>query len=76
MGKAFEKQIETIEDQGKKQVEALKTKVINDKSNNNPPISKEIYDKMSEERIDKILEMSKQINYYNFVYEFKGPTKQ
>ena len=76
LGKAFEKQIETIEDQGKKQVEALKTKVINDKSNNNPPISKEIYDKMSEERIDKILEMSKQINYYNFVYEFKGPTKQ
>ena len=76
LGKAFEKQIETIEDQGRKQVEALKTKVINDKSNNNPPISKEIYDKMSEERIDKILEMSKQINYYNFVYEFKGPTKQ
>ena len=76
LGKAFEKQIETIEDQGKKQVEALKTKVINDKSNNNPPISKEIYDKMSEERIDKILEMSKQINYYNFVCEFKGPTKQ
>ena len=76
LGKAFEKQIETIEDQGKKQVEALKTKVINDKSNNNPPISKEIYDKMSEERIDKILEMSKQISYYNFVYEFKGPTKQ
>ena len=76
LGKAFEKQIETIEDQGKKQVEALKTKAINDKSNNNPPISKDIYDKMSEERIDKILEMSKQINYYNFVYEFKGPTKQ
>ena len=76
LGKAFEKQIETIEDQGKKQVEALKTKTINDKSNNNPPISKDIYDKMSEERIDKILEMSKQINYYNFVYEFKGPTKQ
>ena len=76
LGKAFEKQIETIEDQGKKQVEALKTKAINDKSNNNPPISKDIYDKMSEERIDKILEMSKQISYYNFVYEFKGPTKQ
>ena len=76
LGKAFEKQIETIEDQGKKQVEALKTKAINDKSNNNPPISKDIYDKMSEERIDKILEMSKQINHYNFVYEFKGPTKQ
>ena len=41
MGKAFEKQIKTIEDQGQKQVEALKdlkpkeqTKPIEDKSNN------------------------------------------
>ena len=76
MEKAFEKQIETIEDQGKKQVEALKTKAINGKSNNNPPISKEIYDKMSDERMDEILEMSKQIRYYDLVYEFKDPIKQ
>ena len=41
MGKAFEKQIKTIEDQGKKQIDALKvlepkeeTKPIEDKSNN------------------------------------------
>ena len=41
MGKAFEKQIKTIEDQGKKQVDALEnlkpkeeTKPIEDKSNN------------------------------------------
>ena len=38
MGKAFEKQIKTIEDQGQKQVENLKpkeqTKSIEDKSNN------------------------------------------
>ena len=41
LGKAFEKQIKTIEDQGKKQVDALKdlkpkeqTKPIEDKSNN------------------------------------------
>ena len=41
MGKAFEKQIKTIEDQGQKQVEALKylkpeqqTKAIEAKSNN------------------------------------------
>ena len=41
LGKAFEKQIKTIEDQGEKQVEALKglkpkeqTKPIEDKSNN------------------------------------------
>ena len=42
MGKAFEKQIKTIEDQGEKQVEALKdlkpkeqTKAIEGESNNN-----------------------------------------
>ena len=36
LGKAFEKQIKTIEDQGQNQVEALKTKAINDKSDNKP----------------------------------------
>ena len=43
LGKAFEKQIKTIEDQGKKQVNALEnlkpkeqTKPIQDKSNNQP----------------------------------------
>ena len=39
LGKAFEKQIKTIEDQGKKQVDALKVlepKVIESGSNNNP----------------------------------------
>ena len=41
LGKAFEKQVKTIEDQGKKQIDALKllepkeqTKPIEDKSNN------------------------------------------
>ena len=62
LGKAFEKQIKTIEDQGKKQVDALenlKPKAIESGSNDNKPIiTKEIYDKTLEERIDKILEMS------------------
>ena len=66
LGKAFEKQIKTVEDQGKTQFEALKTKSINDKSddnNNNTPISKEIYNKILEERMDEILKMSREINY-------------
>ena len=71
LGKAFEKQIETIEVQGQKQVEALKTKAIND---NNPSISKDIYEKILEERMDEILEMSREINYKNLVYDFKGLT--
>ena len=48
LGKAFEKQIKAIEDQGKKQINALdvlepkeQTKEINDKSNDNTSISKE-----------------------------------
>ena len=74
LGKGFEKQIKTIEDQGKKQVEAIKTKTINDKSHNNAPISKDICDKILEERMNEILEMSRETNYNNLIYEFKGPT--
>ena len=64
LGKAFEKQIKTIEDQGKKQVDALKVlepKAIKSGSNNNSIITKEIYDKILEERMDEIPEMSKDI---------------
>ena len=72
--KAFEKQIKTIEDQGEKQVAALKTKAINDKLDNNPPISKEIYDKILEKRMNEILKMSREINYNKLVYDFTVPT--
>ena len=80
MGKAFEKQIKTIEDQGKKQVDPLKnlkTKAITYKSDDddNTPISKEIYDEILEKRMDEILEMSREINYSNLVYDFKGATR-
>ena len=47
LGKAFEKQIKTIEDQGKKQVDALKvleSKAIESGSNNKPAITQEFYD--------------------------------
>ena len=51
LGKAFEKQIKIIEDQGQKQVNALenlKTKATTCKSDDdvNTPISKEIYDEI------------------------------
>ena len=46
LGRAFEKQIKTIEDQGHNKVEALKTNAINAKFDNNSSISKEIYDKI------------------------------
>ena len=79
LGRAFKEQIKTIEDQREKQVEALKNikpKVNTYKSddNDNDSIRKEVYDKILEERINDILEMSKEINYGNLVYDFKGPT--
>ena len=52
LGKAFEKQIKTIEDQVKKQLHALKVlepKAIESGSYNKPVITKEIYDKILEE---------------------------
>ena len=84
LGKAFEKQIKTIEDQGQKQVDALKnskpkktTKAIKYKSDdddNDATISKKIYNEILEGRMDEILQMSREINYSNLVYDFKGST--
>ena len=77
LGKAFEKQIKTIEDQGKKQVDALKVlepKASKSGSNNKPVITKEIYDKIFEERMDEILKMREKIDFSNLTYNFKGQT--
>ena len=61
LGKAFEKQTKTIEDQGKKQVEALEdlklkeqAKAIEDESNDKLLIQKEIYNRLLDERTDEI----------------------
>ena len=70
LGKAFEKQIKAIEDRGKKPVDALKS--IKSGSNNKSTITKEIYDKILEERMDKILETRNKIDFSNLIYDFKG----
>ena len=44
------------------------TKAVEDKH----WISKEIYDKTLEEKMDEILEMSREINYNKLVYDFKS----
>ena len=75
LGKVFEKQIKTIEDQGQKKADALKqTKEITYKpdDDDNTPISKEIYIKILEERINEILKTSWEINYSKLVHDFKG----
>ena len=76
LGKPFEKQIKTIEDQGQKQVDTLK--VLEPKSiereSNKQSMNKDVYNKLLEGRMDEILDMSKEIDYDNLVYNFKGST--
>ena len=84
LGKAFEKQIKTIEDQGKKQVDALKdlkpkeqTKPIEDKSNNQSKATIIFNDLINKNKIIIIIIMSELHDNvdYNLKFEYVGPTK-
>ena len=80
LGKAFEKQIKTIEDQRKKQVKALeylkpkKLEANKDKSDDTemPSMNKEIFNKLSRERIGEIYNISKEIDFNNLTCYFKS----
>ena len=81
LGKAFEKQIKTIEDQGKKQVNALEnlkpkegTKPIEDKSNYKSQIAI-IFDNLINKRKDLIKKLYDGADYNNLKFEHVGPTK-
>ena len=69
LGKAFEKQIKTIEDQGKKQVKAIQDKQIfninKDDYKNKLLLSKEreIFKDIYKKRLDKIEELNNKIDY-------------
>ena len=78
LGKAFEKQAKTIEIQGQKQIDAVKTlnpkeleAIKVNKSGDNVKLlkCKEIFNELSNERISKILSISKQtdFNYLNLL---------
>ena len=78
LGKAFDKQIKTIEDQGKKQVDALNT-LKSDNNNKELEIKNEdIVPKSAfasdevEEEINKIKELEKTIDREKIVYEASG----
>ena len=82
LGKAFDKQIKTIEDQGKKQVDALNTLKSDNKitikkyacdPNDTPFISKqkEIFNKLVDERLEKITDLDKKVNSDDLVYRYK-----
>ena len=81
MGKAFEKQIKTIDDQGKKQVDALENlklkeeaKLIEDKSNNQSRATI-IFNDLINKRKELMSELYDSVDYNNLNFEYVGPTK-
>ena len=81
LGKTFEKQTKTIEDHGKKQVEALEnlkpkeeTKPIEDKSNNQPK-STTIFNELMNKRKKIMRELYDSVHYKDLKLECIGPTE-
>ena len=76
LGKAFKEQMKTTTGQGEKQVDALKTlkPIKSSKSDDNEKLLKykEIFDKLSNERIGEIYNIAKQIDFNNLTYYFKN----
>ena len=79
--KTFEKQIKTIENQGPKQVEALKdlkpkeqTEASEGKSNNQPK-TKIIFNDLIIKRKRIMNEFYESVDYNNLKFEYEGPTK-
>ena len=70
LGKAFEKQIKTIEDQGKKQVDALNTLKSNNQLTIEDVIPKNaLNNDEAKKELDKIKEIEKSVNREKLVYE-------
>ena len=83
MGKAFEKQIKTIEDQAEKQIKAIQdqgqVKTIKKYSyddDDTPFISKqkEIFNGLVDERLKKITDLDQRVNSNDLIYQYKGNT--
>ena len=81
MGKAFEKQIKTIEDQGQKQVDALKdlkpkeqTQPIEDKSNNQSKATS-MFSDLINKRKEIMSGLHDSVDYNNLKFEYVGPNK-
>ena len=79
--KAFEKQIKTIEDQGKKQIDALKslkpkkeTKPTENKSNSKSK-AEIIFNELINKRKDLMKELHDSVDYKNLNFEYVGPNK-
>ena len=83
LGKTFVKQIKTIEDQGKKQVDALEnlklkpieeeTKPIEDKANNQPR-NTIMFNGLINKRKESTSELYNSVDYNNLKFEYVDPT--
>ena len=81
LGKAFEKQIKTTEDQGKKHVDALEnlkqkeeTKPIEDESGNKSKATI-TFNELINKRKDLMKELYDKVDYNNLKFKYVGPTK-
>ena len=81
LGKAFEEQIKTIEDQGEKQIKAIQdhgqVKAIKkyDYDDEYTPFilkQKEIFNELVDERLEKITDLHKKVNNDDLIYRYKG----
>ena len=83
LGKGFDKQIKAIDDQRKKQVDALNTlrsdnKITIEKYKHDPKDTpfiskqKEIFNKLVDERLEKINDLDKKVNRDDLIYRYKG----
>ena len=83
LGKSFEKQIKSIEDQGEKQIKAIQDqrqvktiKKYDHDAEDTPFISKqkEIFNELVDERLEKITDLDKKVNSDDLIYRYKGNT--
>ena len=81
LGKAFEKQIKAIEDQGEKQIKAIEdqgqVKAIKKYSYDSEDTSfiskqKEIFNELVDERLEKITDLNERVNSNDLIYRYKG----
>ena len=78
LGKAFEKQIKTIEDQTEKQIKALEqhekqlAKYNNEKDSSKHLKQQERFEELANKRMEEIQDLSKQIDFNNLTYSYKG----
>ena len=83
LGKAFEKQIKTIEDQGEKQIKTLeehgkqsfKSSKFDEEGILSPSNQNGIFQNLVSEKIGKIEKLHSNIDLKNLIYYYKGVTK-